>query len=266
MESRDPLDNTLWDLARYARHMRHPPWQFPGLTLVSAGAPAQWILDNVTERTYTVQMTIPEGFEAYARIFYPFESPRMSWSEVARRNSRRPHAEMELETITQPRSDKAILHPEVLSAFVPGVLPEDQFKILATILHVYTKTPENTFFGIWEGYGDLGIGQPGAPVPPVRRLMRNYLLYTGPLTAWHVFSEAGHTPDYWWPEDRAWCFATDTDFLWAYVGAARSCIDELTRSELLDAIETRPTNRAHYGMDSVNDPGHRITRPPPLPW
>ena len=34
----------------------------------------------------------------------------------------------------------------------------------------------------------------------------------------------GHSPNIWWPEDHAWCVATDIDLFDTYVGGSRECI------------------------------------------
>ena len=67
-------------------------------------------------------------------------------------------------------------------------------------------------------------------------------------------------PNYWWPEDRAWCVCTDTDFDWAYLAGPAACIDEVISVPLLDAYATTPDNPAHSGMDVINDPGGTVPR------
>ena len=49
----------------------------------------------------------------------------------------------------------------------------------------------------------------------------------------------GLTPDLWWPEDGAWCVASETDFTWTYVGGSRSLIDALCEHPQLVAREVR---------------------------
>jgi hypothetical protein len=40
----------------------------------------------------------------------------------------------------------------------------------------------------------------------------------------------------WWPEDRAWCVATEIDFTWTYVGGTRECIQQVIDDPELEAL------------------------------
>jgi hypothetical protein len=43
-----------------------------------------------------------------------------------------------------------------------------------------------------------------------------------PVVLWQSYADVPHNPNYWWPEDRAWCVVTDTDDDWACVAGTRS--------------------------------------------
>jgi hypothetical protein len=258
------------------------PWEFPGLELVVDTTRGGWIRPRLAEATFEVGMLVPAGFDAYARVFYPFaltnasQAPLTRWAQVAQRNGRRPHAEMERETITDPArgasSDlervpadpEASKHQEVSThpvLFTPddvlSTLPPDQFSALADVLARHTSAAGRTWFCVWDGYGNLGLESNAARrIPRLHHPMRDYLVYTGPLAGWQAFAKAGHAepPEYWWPDDRAWCFVTDTDFHWAYVAGSRACIEELVESSEIEALETRLSNRARFGMDTINRP------------
>ena len=85
-----------------------------GLVIESDLAPAAWIEPRLRARSYEVGMTAPQGFEAYARILFPFVGEdtetdgmvtgqeHVTWTETARRNQRVAHALMEQETILAP--------------------------------------------------------------------------------------------------------------------------------------------------------------------
>ncbi len=79
--------------------------------------------------------------------------------------------------------------------------------------------------------------------------MRNYFLIKGPLTAFDAFPRP---PDYRWPDDRAWCACTDTDFEWAYLAGTAACIDEVLFQPIIDALRMQPENSKRYGMDAFN--------------
>ncbi|MFV0307534.1 MAG: hypothetical protein ACK5OX_07310 [Desertimonas sp.] len=80
---------------------------------------------------------------------------------------------------------------------------------------------------------------------------RRYLLCVGPLTAVTELREPGspdtwQRPDLWWPEDRSWFVATDTDFWSLYLGAGQEMVDAL--------VDRLPTSVTPVARD------HRIER------
>jgi len=64
--------------------------------------------------------------------------------------------------------------------------------------------------------------------------------------------ELPEDPDYWWPDDYAWCLSGDTDFHWAYLAGSEVCVNEVLDTPVLDAVRTEPTNPAVSGMDRIN--------------
>ena len=87
------------------------------LVVQSDLAPAGWIEPLLVPDSFEVRMTVPQGFDAYARIFFPFigadievdgeaRQEHLTWGQIAQRNGRISHAMMEPETIGQrPDSD-----------------------------------------------------------------------------------------------------------------------------------------------------------------
>lgn len=222
----------------------------------------QWILDRVSQKSYQVRMSVPEGFSSYGRLFYPFnrradglflepdERPVLKWATVAQSNGRVAHATMEAEMITirpDPEASWLGIGPDDVCWSPPGAWLVD----LAEVLERYTSSPKQTYFGVWTGYGDFSVP---AQAHLVYSELRQYVLYQGQITDWiDVPTNAlVRPPDLWWPADHAWCFATDTDFRWAYLGAPSSCIMELTQDERLEVFETSATAPARYGMDHRN--------------
>jgi hypothetical protein len=223
------------------------------LTIESDLSPAAWLEPRLAARTFEVRMSAPQGFEAYCRIFFPFVmSSRgaggdpvleyVTWRERARRAGRTPHALMEHETI-DVESDGKMGHRQTQHSFGP-----EQSVVLLEVLTRHTSSAGGWFL-LWEGYGDLNRQAFRDDGPKVRHPMRNYFLLKGPLRAFDAFPCA---PDYWWPDDRAWCVCTDTDFEWAYLAASAACIDEALSRPIIDALRTQPENPARYGMDVMN--------------
>jgi hypothetical protein len=79
--------------------------------------------------------------------------------------------------------------------------------------------------------------------PKVELPHREYLLYTGPVDA----AVGGAGPAYatqsanlWWPQDRAWCVASEIDLAWTYVGGPAALIGQLIADERIEALRASP--------------------------
>src|SRR3984893_3910611 len=69
-------------------------------------SPALWIGPRLHPFAKDVGSIIPEGFHAYARLFHPVpvdSRRRERWSDVAQRNGRIVHPEMQFHQISVPR-------------------------------------------------------------------------------------------------------------------------------------------------------------------
>jgi hypothetical protein len=256
-------------------------WEFPGCKLVDDFSSAEWLTPLLSHREGEVRSWVPDVFDTYARVFYPIarsgiragdeilsrDPPTLRWSDVATRNGWTVHPEMAAEAVVRPAPGRVMDPDDVDVSDVSYTLDEAQFGEIAAILARHTETPDVTWFGLWEGYGDLMVGLAPTPgrqevhrvtYPKVLELPdRNYLLYRAPLTAWRIFrnAEHDHVPDLWWPEDRSWCMATDTDFRWLYVGGTTECIAEIVASEVVEALPTTPDHCSWWiGSDEINDP------------
>ena len=62
----------------------------------------------------------------------------------------------------------------------------------------------------------------------------------------------GHSPSIWWPEDRAWCVATDIDLFDTYVGGSEECIEAVLSNPDLEALLTTLDARLDLGGDTIN--------------
>jgi len=136
-----------------------------------------------------------------------------------------------------------------------GVLGHDQFGALAAILSKHTARPDACWFCLWDGYGFLHPGGMGSFVfarPPIartkrgfRRLQlrwsrprvshlpdwprvrlpnRDYLLFRGSIAQAAGWQDG---PNLWWPDDRAWCVASEIDLPHTYVGGSKELIADL---------------------------------------
>lgn len=206
-------------------------------------APADWIRARLWPFGTGVGSVVPEGFEAYGRLFHPFPNGD-GWSAVAARNGRIAHAEMQLH--------KIVTDDEDTDAIANGWLPLPQRSILADILKAHTTTPDRCWFAVWEGFG--GMDHQGVSAR-VRLPAREYLLTHGPIedvrrsfldTPWD------QSPNLWWPDDRAWFVATEIDFWWTYVGARRAVIDQLLLHPALEVLPANLSDDPTYAGDRLN--------------
>jgi hypothetical protein len=233
-----------------------------GLEIVEDPSAAQWIAVHLHPGSFRVEMMVPDCFESYARIFFPFvgdyiyddygrivDNERVTWSEVAVGNGKVPHALMEAETICA--ADPGHGHPGALY----NSLSEEQESALWPILQRHTTTAQ-AWFLLWDGFGNVDP-RPFERYRKVEHSRRSYHLLHGPLAARDGFA---NPPSYVWPEDRAWCLTTDIDFYWAFIAATVTCVQEIVATQVLDAYATEPSNPARAGMDLINDPDSIIPR------
>ena len=243
----------------------------------TAGA-ADWLTERIAAFDgHVVLSVVPGGYEAYARIFHPAapggsfanlgpgQLP-FSWAEVAKSRGRSAHRGMQWPSLvgtylsgTDPRvKDHPGVEPDT------GSLPLPVAKALMEVLRGHTTTPENCWFAAWEGQGhpdDFVTNAPAFELPA-----RNYLLVGGPIEAVlesvvdppAIVVEMGlpwphyQSPSLWWPNDRAWCVATDIDLQSTYVGGSRKCIEGLLEEDRLETYEVQSSDGVTWDDDDVN--------------
>lgn len=241
-------------------------------------SPAGWIVDRIHDFAVDVGSVVPESFEAYARLFHPAiriedgKEVTVRWSEIADANGRTVHAEMQwggISGVCEHTGETSPglwdLEPEV------GSLPLGQVNRLMDLLIQHTSTPNQVWFGVWEGFGGLKIrpggtvmlssGGPGSrrrqkrppsPAPTFQLPNRSYYLLSGPLEAIRESMCEGpgwQSANLLWPQDRSWCVATEVDFAWTYVGGDETLIKALVEDQFLEAIRTQ----IHYGITYESD-------------
>jgi hypothetical protein len=220
------------------------------MRLAKDASASKWIHSRLHPSWWVVGAVIPTGFEAYARIFHPpgrlspdgTETP-VRWRDIAAANGRTIQAEMQR---LGGGSDPTERGPdgEQLWDHQPrcGTLPHDVAVRLAAILGAHTTTPDNCWFSVWEGWGGLQERVYEAPVVAIPD--RTFFLLRGAIkdvtTTLDDVEWIYQSPNLWWPEDRAWCVATEIDFSWTYVGGSRACIDELLKDQELEVLPTHP--------------------------
>jgi hypothetical protein len=221
---------------------------------------AGWLAERLHPFGRDVGSVIPPGFDWYARIFHPASrrTPQgdrdVGWKEIARANSRVFHTEAQLSGLTGL---------SVASGSTPlwdqpprtGSLPRH---LAARIADVFARCSgeERCWFAVWDGWGRLT-----PPATPKFELPgRGYYLAEGPL-AMSPESMTGEpwfqSASIWWPESRAWCVATEVDFMWTYVGGSSDCIAAVLEHHGIEALPASLTDRFTFDSDRVNPPPTR---------
>jgi hypothetical protein len=212
--------------------------------------PASWIQTRLHPFGQDVGWVIPEGFAAYARVFHPpyritsdGSLTPVRWRDIAAANNRTIAAEMQrLDLSADPTrfspSGEELWDQQSKS----GSIPREIAVRLAAILTAHTRTPELCWFAVWEGFGDLRVRPNGAPIFSIPE--RNLFLLQGAvdevLTTLSEVDWSYRSPNLWWPDDRAWCVATEIDFKWTYVGGSSACIEQILTDPELEALPTKP--------------------------
>ena len=238
---------------------------------------ADWIASRLApwEDEYIVTIVVPAGFEAYARVLHPAETPStgdrlVRWAEVAAWSAMPLREDAQFHSIALPPTAPGRPPPYGGQGPREGSLYVPDAEVLAAILRAWTATPEDCWFCVWDGFGwdtastvaaftETGrppesIEEPGRdPVPgPVRdgpRVHlphRDYFLYQGPaeavVTLASLDSTWGQCPNIWWTADRAWCVASEIDLPWTYVGGPCGLIDAVLADSRIEALPADPAD------------------------
>jgi hypothetical protein len=214
----------------------------------------------------SVLSLVPAGFLEYVRVFHPayrsagVDRSHVAWAEIARANGTRMHAGVQLGSITGSEAYESEGQPGVFDQPPEtGNIPRDLMDPLIEVLARHTDTPGTCYFAVWEGWGSLPPQVRSAPTFSVPQ--RSYHLLTGPLGAIRQLGDAWQppgaqrSPNLWWPEDHAWCVATEVDLKSTYIGADRACAKDLVAVPGLEAAAVP----ADLGIDWLSD----TENPPP---
>jgi hypothetical protein len=202
------------------------------------------------------------------------------WSDVAAGSGRTVHPEMQFHAIAAPTDDRAPGSEPVIYEPRLGVLSERQAGALVGLLSKHTATPNSCWLCLWDGYGYLHPGGSSAwfvaARPPFARLQvgfrrlqlrwskrrtprpdqprvrlpgRDYLLFRGPVARAEGWE---HGPNLWWPDDHAWCVASEIDFPYTYVGGPSELIEEIVKDPALEALPATVTHGITWTSDKIN--------------
>jgi hypothetical protein len=224
--------------------------------------PAAWLVADLTTFAKSVNSLVPSGFASYVRVFHPAWRDHcghnlISWAEIAAATGARADPAMQLHSLV---GDLGVLsreapRPEVF-ARVPevGSLPAEVMTPLIGILAANTSTPDTCWFAVWEGWGALKPDIRSAPTFPLPN--RTYHLLRGPIQAASESAMGAgvynQSASLWWPEDRAWCVATEIDLNSTYIGCDDACADAILAERSIEALVLAPSTGIDWRSDPLN--------------
>lgn len=237
----------------------------------------RWIVDRLHAFGQDVGSVVPAGYQAYARLFHPVDDQPNNtkrWSDVARRNGRIAHPQMQFHLVSSPAGTPPSDTNHRTTSLRWGSLPRTELAALVGVLGRFTATLQDCWFAVWDGFGQIhggsalgqltstgggggaaGIAPPEALLGPRLRLpQREYLVLRGPLADVTDLHDAldDQSPNLWWPMDRSWCVATEIDFAWTYVAGSQRLIAELLTHSALEALPAKISDRFTINSDVLN--------------
>jgi hypothetical protein len=224
---------------------------------------AGWVVAGLRGFAESVLSLVPAGFSEYVRVFHPAvrsmgsDRVAVAWGEIASANGVRMHAGVQLGSITGSEAYESAGQPGVFDQPpLTGTLRRELLDPLVEVLARHTATPGSCCFAVWEGWGALPSEVRSAPTFSVPQ--RSYHLLAGPVEAIRDLADAcqplgpPQSPNLWWPEDQAWCVATEIDLKTTYIGADRACAQELIASPGVEAALVSPDLGIDWLSDTVN--------------
>jgi hypothetical protein len=229
------------------------------LTSAPDTAPSAWVVAGLQGFGESVLSLVPAGFATYIRIFHPagrsagYELSPVRWTEIAAANGSRVHAGMQLTSVTGTFGSYTDGQPGVFD--VPpsiGSIPFELVTPLTAVLARHTESSERCWFAFWNGFG--GLRHEIALAPTFEAPYREYHLLAGPVEA---LSESADDVGYqsanlWWPNDHAWCVATEIDLDTTYIACDLVCRDELLGASEIEALEIEPSSGIDFASDLLN--------------
>jgi hypothetical protein len=160
---------------------------------------------------------MPAIFDAYARILHPARTSRgqqVPWAAVAEQAAGRMHRLVQFDSLVGASRYGPQREVE------PGSIDR-------------SRSAAGTIDG------------PRVSIPD-----RDYILLEGALGAATGFDD--EPPSIFWPDDRAWCVATEIDLDSTYVGGSQALIPALFDDPRFEAWPAEPDDRVDAGADTIN--------------
>jgi hypothetical protein len=223
--------------------------------------PAQWLVAGIPSFAYDVSSLLPAHFGAYARVFHPpyRGTEKLSWAQIALANDTVAHPQMQFTRLLgyASRHERGYQQAQSVvfdTAPAVGRLPVVTSAALTPTLGRHTAASDTCWFAFWDGWAALLADIRKHPTFQLPN--RAYHLAFGTITAATTSASAvsgEHVPaNLWWPDDHAWCVATDIDLDSTYIGGSESCIDELLSNPDLEAARVSVATGIAADSDTLN--------------
>ena len=211
-------------------------------------AEAAWIAGRLSPfDSGVVTSVVPGGFEAYARVLHPVVEPRhggdrpVRWADVAAWSGVALVPGGQFPDVALPEHEPVGVEPWSGQGPQAGTMYRADADVLVEVVASHTTTPHHCWYCVWDGWG------PSSPGPRVQLPGRDYLLFVGPLAAMPslVDAQEGRTPNLWWPDDHAWCVASEIDLPWTYVGGSVALVADLLADARAEVQPAAPSDNHH---------------------
>jgi hypothetical protein len=225
-------------------------------------ADAAWIAGRLSPFDSGVATSVvPAGFPAYARLLHPL-NPAVSgqqparWANVAAWSGVELAPGVDFPDVALPEHEPSGAEPWPGQVPQVGTLHPADLEALIAVLSRHTSTPDRCWFCMWDGWGSTAF----AAGPRVQLPGRDYVLFSGSLAAVPSLANAqqDHSPNLWWPQDRAWCVATEIDLAWTYVGGSVALINDALATRRLEAQPASPEEDFRRRLPAWLTPALRI--------
>jgi hypothetical protein len=243
---------------------------------------AAWIAQRLVGDFGAVTRTVPSGYPAYARICHPAADRHgrpVTWRQAAQTTGRQIHPLMQWDALAgspDPLNIRGHLWPG--SDPKRGHLGPELLGPLCDLLAAHTAIAENCYFCLWDGYSRTR-GASAIPTSPalsskdMRRSRvhlpgRDYALLAGPLSAalqigwWHNADWfEPHSPNLFWPNDHAWCTASEINSDSTLLGGPTELIDAILQTATFDSWPVEPDDSLAAYADRINHSPQRSATP-----
>jgi hypothetical protein len=237
---------------------------------------ADWIAERLHPFAHDVGSVIPDCFDSYIRVLHPATGwtaqgqAKVRWAQIGEWNARTMHPEVQFHSIASPADGSKGRHTGIRR--LPTAASSEMRRAGWSRCWLSTRPPSiGAGFACGAGYGwgraaplVRGLWRQTRYLPdPIPRSVRDwprvelagrdYFQYSGPITDALAFVATKHqTRNLWWPQDRAWCVASEIDLCWTYVGGTRAMADQLLCDPRLETRPAMPTEHFTYDSDRIN--------------